>query len=223
MEDEDYVRIRPSFSSTKKHDDRRQPRSHPNRNRDDHSRNQEKHVESRESYKDRPHLRAKYRRVPEDSDTEEELFEDRKRKPGKPDPKNKKENVKNAPNAPKNSKDKESEKEEPEEEGGFFAKNRTMILIIVFVIILVIVVIWIFVKDPSKNPFKSDDGLQATPDPNNPNSMSPQEMQARQLAAARGLPAPPPGQQFPPGHPPKFPPSGWESRSFMRAAGLPPR
>jgi hypothetical protein len=196
MSEDEFVSIKPTFGrkATK-------PKE-PN----------DSHVESKDAYNEKPPVRRRPQVV--DPDATEESEVDFNKKPAN---KGDKKTEKVDKGDKKKSKDGGSEKPETPADESFFSQNKTIIVIIVFVIILVIVVIWIFVKDPKKNPFKSaeegdprlmnqDPRMIGPPQgPQGPQNQGPQGMDPRD-PRRRMLNAPPQNPQQPPNMIPVPPP-----------------
>lgn len=188
MSEDEFVSIKPTFGrkATK-------PKE-PN----------DSHVESKDAYNEKPPVRRRPQVV--DPDATEESEVDFNKKPAN---KGDKKTEKVDKGDKKKSKDGGSEKPETPADESFFSQNKTIIVIIVFVIILVIVVIWIFVKDPKKNPFKSaeegdprlmnqDPRMIGPPQgPQGPQGMDPRDPRRRMLNAPPGF-QPPQQNQAPP-------------------------
>jgi len=173
MSEDDFVSIKPSFGRKVARESKA-----PN----------DSHVESKDAYNEKPPVRRKPQVVDPDA-TEESEVDFNTKKPGKNDKKDDKKKAK---------KDGGSEKPEtPNTDESFFSQNKTIIVIIVFVIILVIVVIWIFVKDPKKNPFSkgTEENLgNPGPNPNDPRMIAPPNMRDPRMMNRNAIQGPPPSQ-----------------------------
>lgn len=200
MSEDEFVSIKPSFGRNTENP--KPQRSQRPQRPQTHQKLQDSHIESKDAYNEKPPIRRKPEVDPDATEESEVEFN--------VDVKNK--SKKNENTGAKDAKGAKGAKggdasEKPENvttDDSFFSQNKTIIVIIVFVIILVIVVIWIFVKDPKKNPFKSADDplMQGPPGSGDPRMIGPPpldprdprrlmgNMQNPQNQNPRGLPPP---------------------------------